>query len=452
MLAFVTPHPRFNCDICHQPQAIGNQLHGCRVCDYDLCPGCFAAAPPHGSAPPPGLAPPPALPAIAAALAGGCAAGAVTTFDVRAVTTIFSHCLSESQKMMRELGDECSFVSLRDIERALKVFCWFYEKRELLQLENNQPGALDGTGTIHPVTKCIILSLSVCYYSKLEEQRAPYCQRLAQWLQVDPDPTNGTPPGAAVPVPPVAAGAAPTSPFLLRGPNGPDQIENVIKKCQMLIGEALLPTLPDAVALNDALCENCFLMVVAIETRTPLFLVGKPGSSKSLAKNAVCDAMHGAGSKHEFFQKLKHVTAFSYQCSPLSKSEEIKKVFDRAQLFQDQKNDENAISVVVLDEIGLAEDSEYMPLKVLHSLLEPSDTGKSVAFIGISNWALDPAKMNRGIHVNRSTPGLQDLVDSALGICKANPRVRPFVNKLAEAYSQVYEDTAASDYSDFFGL
>ena len=60
--------------------------------------------------------------------------------------------------------------------------------------------------------------------------------------------------------------------------------------------------------------------------------------------------------------------------------------------------------------------------------------------------------MNRGIHVNRSTPGLQDLVDSALGICKNNPRVRPFVNKLAEAYSKVYDDTAASEYSDFFGL
>ena len=220
----------------------------------------------------------------------------------------------------------------------------------------------------------------------------------------------------------------------------------------MLIGKALQPTLPEAVALNDALCENCFLMVVAIETRTPLFLVGKPGSSKSLAKNAVCDAMHGAGSKHELFQQLKHVTAFSYQCSPLSKSKEIKKVFDRAQLFQDQKNDDNAVSVVVLDEIGLAEDSEYMPLKVLHSLLEPSDHKKSVAFIGISNWALDPAKMNRGIHVNRSTPGLQDLVDSALGICKNNPRVRPFVSKLAEAYSKVYDDTAASEYSDFFGL
>lgn len=36
-----------------------------------------------------------------------------------------------------------------------------------------------------------------------------------------------------------------------------------------------------------------------------------------------------------------------------------------------------------------------------------------VSFIGISNWALDPAKMNRGILVQREVPDEQDLVESA---------------------------------------
>ena len=36
-----------------------------------------------------------------------------------------------------------------------------------------------------------------------------------------------------------------------------------------------------------------------------------------------------------------------------------------------------------------------------------------VSFIGISNWALDPAKMNRGILVQREVPDEEDLVDSA---------------------------------------
>ena len=36
-----------------------------------------------------------------------------------------------------------------------------------------------------------------------------------------------------------------------------------------------------------------------------------------------------------------------------------------------------------------------------------------VAFIGISNWALDPAKMNRGVMVTRGDPDVDELVLSA---------------------------------------
>jgi len=56
----------------------------------------------------------------------------------------------------------------------------------------------------------------------------------------------------------------------------------------------------------------------------------------------------------------------------------------------------------------------------LHPLLEDGCEGdeepapyKKVAFIGISNWALDPAKMNRGILVQRGVPDERELEDSA---------------------------------------
>jgi len=56
----------------------------------------------------------------------------------------------------------------------------------------------------------------------------------------------------------------------------------------------------------------------------------------------------------------------------------------------------------------------------LHPLLEDGCEGdeepapyKKVAFIGISNWALDPAKMNRGILVQRGVPDEKELEDSA---------------------------------------
>ena len=47
------------------------------------------------------------------------------------------------------------------------------------------------------------------------------------------------------------------------------------------------------IARNVALRENVFMMVICIELRIPLFLVGKPGSSKSLAKSIVADSMLG---------------------------------------------------------------------------------------------------------------------------------------------------------------
>ena len=37
------------------------------------------------------------------------------------------------------------------------------------------------------------------------------------------------------------------------------------------------------------------------------------------------------------------------------------------------------------------------------------DREKRVAFIGISNWALDPAKMNRGVMVTRGDPDIAEL-------------------------------------------
>ena len=40
---------------------------------------------------------------------------------------------------------------------------------------------------------------------------------------------------------------------------------------------------------------------------------------------------------------------------------------------------------------------------------EDAEPYKKVAFIGISNWALDPAKMNRGILVQRGIPDESEL-------------------------------------------
>ena len=40
--------------------------------------------------------------------------------------------LSTCQRFMRRQTDECSFVSLRDVERTLKVLAWFEDKTDLI--------------------------------------------------------------------------------------------------------------------------------------------------------------------------------------------------------------------------------------------------------------------------------------------------------------------------------
>jgi len=37
---FVTPHDRFNCDLCGDDQPKGIDMRGCRICEHDVCGKC----------------------------------------------------------------------------------------------------------------------------------------------------------------------------------------------------------------------------------------------------------------------------------------------------------------------------------------------------------------------------------------------------------------------------
>ena len=71
---------------------------------------------------------------------------------------------------------------------------------------------------------------------------------------------------------------------------------------------------------------------------------------------------------------------FSYQCSQLSTPESIIEVFESAKKFQEKQEVKQYVSVVVLDEVGLAEDSPSLPLKALHPLLEDGTEGSGKGY------------------------------------------------------------------------
>ena len=59
----------------------------------------------------------------------------------------------------------------------------------------------------------------------------------------------------------------------------------------------------------------------------------------------------------------------------MSTSESLIEVFNTAKNFQEKQNTTKFVSVVVLEEVGLAEDSPNLPLKALHPLLEDGTEG-----------------------------------------------------------------------------
>ncbi|MEQ2259185.1 hypothetical protein XENORESO_008130 [Xenotaenia resolanae] len=342
---------------------------------------------------------------------------------------LISNVLSSSQKFMRKKKDECSFVSLRDVERCMQVFVWFHRNhsmfaenlKDLFQQQTKRKKNLNFSPASDKVIWSLLMATGVCYQSCLES-KDEYQKTISQ---------------------------------LLSSEYKPQRIQQEIKLMQDLLLSGV--PLGKTIARNEALKENFFMMAVCIELRIPLFIVGKPGSSKSLSKTLVADAMQGPTSHSDLFKRLKQIHLVSFQCSPHSTPEGIIHTFKQCARFQESKNLDEYISVVVLDEIGLAEDSPKMPLKTLHPLLEEGCVDEKpqphqrVGFIGISNWALDPAKMNRGIFVSRGDLSEKELIKSAEGICASEKNILEKIKHLFEPFAKSYI-TVCKEGKGFFGL
>ena len=79
---------------------------------------------------------------------------------------------------------------------------------------------------------------------------------------------------------------------------------------------------------------------------------------------------------------------FSYQCSKLSTPESVIELFHNAKSFQRKQDTSSYVCVVVLDEVGLAEDSPNLPLKTLHPLLEDGTEGAKRNFTDLVRFII----------------------------------------------------------------
>ncbi|GBC08609.1 hypothetical protein RclHR1_08250006 [Rhizophagus clarus] len=340
---------------------------------------------------------------------------------------VLSECLFHSQEFIRRTEESYS-VSLRDVKRAIKLVKFFINS-----LKDRPPIKKNGEITKYPIPSDIsnnvrsyVLALGLCYQSRLYEQqlRKEYRRMMGEIFKKHKFNIN-------------------EGRFnkILK-----EEQENYINRMQC----------PPNTAKNEALLENVLVMVVCILTKIPCFIIGAPGSSKSLAVRLINQNLRGVDSNDEYFRSLPQVYLIPHQGSSSSTSEGIHKVFDKAVNYQKTSSAEfPVLSVVLLDEVGLAETSPFNPLKVLHSLLEPSypNTEPTVSCVAISNWRLDNSKSSRALLVQRPKFELVDLIETASRLLIKNdnsPIKMSSLKLLAQSYLN-YEQKGQK-LSNFHGL
>ena len=181
--------------------------------------------------------------------------------------------------------------------------------------------------------------------------------------------------------------------------------------------------LDPGIGKNESLKENLFLLFLAVVTKIPLIIVGKPGTGKSLSAQLIYNSMRGIYSKNEFFKNYPSIIQIYFQGAESTEPEDVSEVFKRAEnLYENFKrnkksNEKVPIFMILFDELGLAEKSPTNPLKVLHYKLEYDGKNEGVCFIGISNYSLDAAKINRALSL--SVPNLEDQLDQLKATSKS---------------------------------
>ena len=221
----------------------------------------------------------------------------------------------------------------------------------------------------------------------------------------------------------------------------------------------------DNIAKIRALRENIYAALICSLTRTPIFILGKPGCSKSLTVSLLISAL-----TDPYAEQLLHLASFSvqpYQGSRQSTSSSLLQVFERALARQKKLRTLNRktrpLALVLLDEVGLAEQSPHNPLKVLHSRLEPRKAQDAVSVIAISNWELDRSKLSRGLLLACPPPSETDLLQTALAIIRAylahdteiRSQLEASLGLMATAFMEILQNQVPADFHglrDWYGL
>ena len=173
--------------------------------------------------------------------------------------------------------------------------------------------------------------------------------------------------------------------------------------------------LDQGIGKNQLIKENLFLIFLAVVTKIPLIIVGKPGTGKSLSAQLIFNSMRGKyskskNSKKSFFSKYPRIYQTYFQGSESTEPEDVEELFKKTKESNNKyENNLESINMILFDKMDLAEKSPSNPLKVLHNKLEYGGQAKEISFIGISNYSLDNTIINRALVL--SLPNLEDKLE-----------------------------------------
>ena len=332
--------------------------------------------------------------------------------EFRKICDLVVNMIVESQNFIKSKND-ISSVSLREINRfniIFQFFCDYLKEKKDFDLNREDISYLEkyhyefytklNYKDIHIYS--IILSIFVCYYLRIpNNDDRKELDKILRGILYEYDKNYS---------------------YFLEIP----------LKEEKFIAESI--DLKKGIALNKALLDSLFALFVAINTKIPIFIIGKTGCGKSLSVELINKSMRGKASKKLLFKNLPEIIMNYYQGSMENNSKGIKIVFNQARnilkniknqqekniLIEDKNNNlkNEIISLICFDMMDLCEQPQNNYLKAVNSELdyELNESEKKVVFVGISNRSLDSSIMNRGLILSITEPDWEDAKFTAYSI------------------------------------
>ena len=328
------------------------------------------------------------------------------------IISIGSECVILCHNFIKE-NNEISIINLKDVNKFLELFEYssqflFLRKDKFSSINNdlinNEILEFYKDKTEYDIYCCSInISIYICYYLQLVDNKNR--NKLVEILNKGKYFNNG------------------------------DFLKLPIIEQNYLINNLQIDV---GISKNKALKENLFILFFCIINKLPVIILGKSGRSKSLAIKILESSMRGSFSKSFLCKLFPELFVFHIQGTLNTTSKDISRIFEKAEKCY--FNNKNKLIAVFFENMGITEDNDDNPLKIIHSDIEAKKS--RIIFMGTSNWALEPSIMSRVIYNIVQDPDEEEIINIGEELIKSYEnkdekyfeKYKNFISEISKAY------------------